>query len=62
MKFPGHNDNEGSQSEIMDTGIMDTSDTIDPDVMKGVFHPSMAKKTKSELAVLEIPSHVTCLF
>lgn len=53
MKFPGHDNNDRSESKIM--GI---SDTVDPDVMKGVFHPDMAKKTKSELAVLEISSHI----
>lgn len=42
LKFLGHDDNEGLQSEI--TGI---SDTADPDVMKGMFNPNMAKKTKS---------------
>lgn len=42
LKFLGHDNNEGLQSEI--TGI---SDTAHPDVMRGIFNPSMAKKATS---------------
>ena len=42
LKFLGHDDSEGLQSEII--GV---SDTADPDVMRGIFNPSMAKKATS---------------